>query len=120
MRTTRDTRDRLEAAATANGRSLAQEVEFRLERSFAEETAFGAPEMRQFVYLVAAAYARSAQFSAAGRRDWIHDRDCHIAGVIGMFQAALIGLSDEEAALVIQGLKSSLLTRIAQEREEQK
>lgn len=34
MRTTQDVRDRLEAAATLSGRSLAQEVERRLEQSF--------------------------------------------------------------------------------------
>lgn len=34
MRTTRELRDRLEQAATASGRSLAQEVEMRLEKSF--------------------------------------------------------------------------------------
>lgn len=34
MRTTRETRDRLEKAADESGRSLAQEVEIRLERSF--------------------------------------------------------------------------------------
>lgn len=34
MRTTRETRDRLEKAAEQSGRSLAQELEIRLERSF--------------------------------------------------------------------------------------
>lgn len=34
MRTTRETRERLESAAKANARSLAQEVEYRLQRSF--------------------------------------------------------------------------------------
>ena len=37
MRTTKEIRDRLEAAATASGRSLAQEVEFRLEAWFSNE-----------------------------------------------------------------------------------
>jgi hypothetical protein len=34
MRTTRELRDRIEAAAHASGRSLVQEVEYRLENSF--------------------------------------------------------------------------------------
>jgi hypothetical protein len=34
MRTTRELRDRIEAAAHASGRSLVQEVEYRLEQSF--------------------------------------------------------------------------------------
>ncbi len=34
MRTTKELRDKVDAAAMASGRSLVQEVEFRLERSF--------------------------------------------------------------------------------------
>jgi predicted HicB family RNase H-like nuclease len=37
MRTTKELRDKIDWAATASGRSLVQEVEFRLERSFQEE-----------------------------------------------------------------------------------
>ncbi len=37
MRTTRETREKLEKSAAESGRSLAQEVEYRLERSFADE-----------------------------------------------------------------------------------
>ena len=38
MRTTKEIRDRLEGAAAAAGRSLAQEVEIRLERSFEHQS----------------------------------------------------------------------------------
>lgn len=37
MRTTKEIRERLESAASESGRSLAQEVEYRLERSFDRE-----------------------------------------------------------------------------------
>jgi Arc-like DNA binding domain len=37
MRTTKELRDRIEAAAMASGRSLVQEVEARLEQSFQRE-----------------------------------------------------------------------------------
>ena len=37
MRTTRELRDKIEEAAMASGRSLVQEVEFRLEQSFRRE-----------------------------------------------------------------------------------
>jgi hypothetical protein len=37
MRTTRELRERIIAAAHASGRSLVQEVEYRLERSFEKE-----------------------------------------------------------------------------------
>jgi Arc-like DNA binding domain len=37
MRTTKEMREKLERAATESGRSMVQEVEFRLERSFDRE-----------------------------------------------------------------------------------
>src|SRR5215467_13335325 len=37
MRTTKELRDKIEEAAMASGRSLVQEVEFRLERSFRQQ-----------------------------------------------------------------------------------
>jgi hypothetical protein len=37
MRTTQELRDRIEAAARASGRSLVQEVEYRVEQSFKQE-----------------------------------------------------------------------------------
>src|SRR5262245_58243448 len=37
MRTTKELRDKIEKAATDSGRSLVQEVEFRLERSFQQQ-----------------------------------------------------------------------------------
>jgi predicted HicB family RNase H-like nuclease len=37
MRTTKELRDKIEWAATVSGRSLVQELEFRVERSFQEE-----------------------------------------------------------------------------------
>lgn len=37
MRTTEEIRHKLEAAATLSGRSLVQEVEFRIERSFRDD-----------------------------------------------------------------------------------
>jgi hypothetical protein len=44
MRTTREIREQLEAAAAASGRSLAQEVEFRLEQSFRIDQAYAAED----------------------------------------------------------------------------
>jgi Arc-like DNA binding domain len=38
MRTTREIREQLEAAAAASGRSLSQEVEYRISRSFEQPT----------------------------------------------------------------------------------
>ena len=82
MRTTRETRERLEATAAANGRSLAQEVEARLERSFAQdqrlEDVFGSADLFGLLRAVGTAMdaaGKSAGFmstrSPAGARGWI-------------------------------------------------
>jgi Arc-like DNA binding domain len=118
MRTTKEIRDRLEAAAVANGRSLAQEVEARLERSFAEESGFGGPEMRRVAYLMAAAFATAGTLSASGKPGWVRDRDAYRAGLIGVLDALLIGLPDatpHDAALIIEALNGRLLSRLANE-----
>lgn len=122
MRTTKETRERLEAAASANGRSLAQEVEVRLERSFAEEHGFGGPDMRRLAYLMATAFATAGQLRAGSKPDWISDRDCYRAGLFGAVDALLIGLpgaTAEEVAREIEGLKGRLLSRIAREANDQ-
>ena len=51
MRTTDALRKKLEAAAGSSGRSLVQEVEHRLEQSFARED-FGRPEISTLMYRV--------------------------------------------------------------------
>jgi hypothetical protein len=49
MRTTKEIRDRLEAAARQAGRSLAQEVEYRLDQSFLDEDAWGGAEVQSLL-----------------------------------------------------------------------
>jgi hypothetical protein len=118
MRTTKETRERLEAAASTNGRSLAQEVEVRLERSFTEEGALGGPDMRRLAYLMISAFATAGRLSAAGKEHWIDDPMCYRAGLVGVVDALLIGLPDatlEDVAILIESLKGRLLTRIARE-----
>src|SRR4051812_27359201 len=70
MRTTADLRRRLESAAKASGVSLAQEVERRLDRSFATEDAIterlGGREFRDM------AVSTAATFSAAARSEAVH------------------------------------------------
>jgi TraY domain len=116
MRTTLETRQRLEAAAAANGRSLAQEVEARLERSFVEEAALGGPEMVRLAYLMTTAFATAASRAASGNPDWASDPDAYRAGLTGVVDALLIGMPDatvENIGLLIEDLKSRLLSRVA-------
>jgi hypothetical protein len=116
MRTTLETRQRLETAAAANGRSLAQEVEARLERSFLEEAALGGPEMVRLAYLMTTAFATAANRVANGSPDWANDPAAYRAGLTAVVDALLIGMPDataEDMGLLIEALKSRLLSRVA-------
>lgn len=64
MRTTKDVRERLEAAAGAAGRSLAQEVEFRLERSFHADDLLGGSEAADLGRRMAVAFGHALTDSA--------------------------------------------------------
>jgi Arc-like DNA binding domain len=110
----------LEEAARPRGVSVNAEIVQRLERSFAEEQGFGGPEMRRLAYLMIVAFARAGQLRAAGKTNWIDDRDCYRAGMFGAIDALLIGLPDataEEVMPEIEGLKGRLLSRIAREEQ---
>jgi hypothetical protein len=60
MRTTKELRDKIEQAARASGRSLVQEVEFRLERSFQRE------DQEEMIRRAAQESAQEAVKSTAG------------------------------------------------------
>ena len=71
MRTTKALRDRLEAASKESGRSLVQEVEFRVEQSF-ERTDFGlealglgGPDNHTFVTLVGLMFKKICEITGA-------------------------------------------------------
>ena len=89
MRTTRELRERLEREAADSGRSLAQEVEFRLEQSFAEEKSqaeFSDERVRavyaQFgtleTFLVARMLANAIHtIEAVTGKNWMDDPEAH-------------------------------------------
>ncbi len=71
MRTTRELRERLEREAAASGRSLAQQVEFRLDQSYAS---FG----REDIFLVARLLATAIQtIEAVTGKIWMDDAEAH-------------------------------------------
>jgi hypothetical protein len=88
IRTTKELRDALKAAAEASGRSVAHEIEQRLERSFTDETAaYGGPQLAAiFRQLAAMLYGKNleigsdvfsdyakAQVLLSAWRDVLHD-----------------------------------------------
>jgi hypothetical protein len=117
LKVTADIKRRLDEEANKSGRTQSQQAELMIERSFAEQDALAGPKMRQLAYFMATSFALAGQHSAAGNPDWITDRDCYRAGVIGVLDALLIGRDDEDAALIIEALKGRLLSRIARREE---
>jgi hypothetical protein len=128
MRTTLDIKRRLERAAVASGRSIAQEVENRLERSFVYDEAFGSPEVRDAVLRMAAAFAIAGSGSAmskglGGLGDWLHDADAYRAAMCGVLDALLMGApeqSPEAVKLSLQALASRASTRFANQERKSK
>ena len=126
MRTTVDIRRALESAANQSGRSLAQEAEFRLERSFAEESAYGGAEMRGIALKMAAAFHTAGMAAAASQGNpdlssaqWIVDPNCYrtaafavVASLAKSFPGAdiedLLKFADG-AASMITALKADLV-----------
>jgi TraY domain len=96
MRTTKETRERLEAAAVANGRSLAQEVEARLDQSFNEAVALGGEGMRRMAFHMIAAFASAGRLRAGGNKNWLDDPSAYRAGFRGVVEALLLGLPDSD------------------------
>jgi hypothetical protein len=70
IRTTRELKDLLQRAADLSGRSLAQEIEYRLEASFQTEDAFGGPRTAALLRALGAA----TQLRKGGGPDaWLDD-----------------------------------------------
>jgi hypothetical protein len=85
MRTTKETRERLEAAALASGRSLAQEVEYRLEQSIDQIEAFGGAVPYK---LMGALAGFASVISDVRGKEWLRHRAV-FDEVLGQWYAAL-------------------------------
>jgi hypothetical protein len=100
--------------ATAAGRSISEEIEYRLTLSFSHDDAFGEPAMRGIAILMAVAFRSAGNLSSGNKpvAEWINDPDVFRRAMFG----AIPNVTDEEIALEIEGLKSRLLTNIANRR----
>jgi hypothetical protein len=78
MRTTRELREKLEKNAADSGRSLAQEVEHRLEQSFQTDDFLGGPQTGPVVRAIALVISA---VQTQHKRSWRKDRD----GYYGVF-----------------------------------
>ena len=120
LRLTPEAKGRIERAAQRSGRSLSQEMEFRLERSFSLDTAFGSGEMLDMALKMATAFAIAGNARAVekGIAHWLDDADCYRSAMLSVFSMLLRGQpngDEASTALAIEALKSSHLTWLAQQ-----
>ncbi len=115
-----DLYDRIEGAATASRSSLSDEIARRLELSFTQENFLGGPEMRNVVMAMIGAFNSGGWANSGGKpaAEWIGDKRAYSAAVRSVMSALLLSLPDATHADVkslIEGIHSSVLTRWAQE-----
>jgi hypothetical protein len=122
LRVTPELKGRIERAAKKSGRSLSQEMEFRIERSLSLEDAFGSGEMHDMARRMATAFAIAGESRAVEKGigpNWIDDPDSYRSAMFSVFATLLRGApkgDDEAIALGIEAMKGSFLTMLAQRR----
>lgn len=123
FRTRDQLRDQLEKVAAVAGRSISEEIEFRLMQSFADGDAFDsdAAALRRIATLMATSFHLAGNLSSSGKsvKEWISDPEVFrraMFGTIDALFAAIPNVSDEDIAVEIEELKVRLLTRIANRR----
>ena len=116
MRMSDSMRDRIKAAATAAGRSVTQEIETRLERSFQEERSMGGPEANLAARMLSSAIGLIEDEMG---KAWVKDRltweavSAALHNILGLYKPRI----DDN---VYEGGRESLdvLTRTALEADE--
>lgn len=93
---------RMSEAAAESGRSVSEEIEHRLDRSFQKEDVFtealGGPALRDITLGMLIAFRRGAK-SAAGNpdwtaNDWLNDKDCYRTAMLEVFEHLLDSMPD--------------------------
>lgn len=118
----------LEQAANRCGVSMNAEIARRLEATFTEERAFGGAEVARLVHMIGASFAHRGALAAraSGRKDWqsdawVQDPDCYREAMMAAVETILSAhprISESEMPLLLEGLKSRILTRLANKEAE--
>lgn len=114
---------RLHKAAKRNECSVSEEIERRLQQSFDQDDAFGGPELRSFVYIMAAAFERGGSWEAPDvpPSKWLRDPVQYGRAMISVVEQ-LAGWFPGDAdtlALMMDSAKGRALTRIVNKRPSQ-
>ena len=134
MRTSKDLRDRLEASASASGRSLAQEVEFRIYDSFQHERDIDEIFGGRAIYSLMEMFAEALKIvESETRKSWRRDRETYKV-VLGIYASVLwrymtdrhrghkpametLPMANHVAATLVGGLKGSRTRLLLDERD---
>ncbi|WP_441255742.1 hypothetical protein [Tardiphaga sp. 285_C5_N1_2] len=117
----------LQAAAAASGRSVSEEIEFRLTRSFQEESEFGGMDIRRLGTLLTSSFWFAGERAASANghadwtpKDWMGDQDCYRTALLKVTMTLIEGMPDQspnEKALVIEALKGQIATGLVRSGE---
>lgn len=88
--------EQLRKSADNSGRSVSEEIEYRLERSFAEDNAFGGGPVKQMALRMAVAFETGGRAAAAASghpgwtsAEWILDPGCYRTAVFAVIETLL-------------------------------
>jgi hypothetical protein len=87
IRTTRQLKDLLENAANSSGRSVAAEIEHRLERSFAPPDPLLPPDLRRDALYIAATFAAAGPDPEHPESQWRQNPDRYDSAMIRVIEA---------------------------------
>jgi len=88
---------RVAVAANANGRSISEEFEHRIGRSFEDETAFPDPELRQLAIRLITRFSDAGRFTDMNRtgavrpvNEWINDPDSYESAMLAVMENLIV------------------------------
>jgi hypothetical protein len=97
LRITADLKRDLEGAIAVSGRSLSQEAEYRLNRSFSDDSLFPSPDMRFWAVYMAGKFHSIGSKAAADKghpewtdREWMADPECFQEAAFQVMNSLLI------------------------------
>jgi hypothetical protein len=107
---------RIKDDADAAGRSISEEIERRLTKSYADEQASGDAEMQRVGAMITSIFWFAGQRAAAAKgepkwkpADWLQDQDCYRAGIVKVIEALIEGLPNptpDEKSLTIEQIEA--------------
>jgi hypothetical protein len=114
-------------AAERSGRSVSEEIEYRLEKTFTEETAYGGVAMQDIAIRMAVAFSTAGEATAASSghpswtaAEWILDTACYRAATFAVIARLLksypgadldeLLLVADDIPLMVHALKAEVAT----------